>query len=170
MSKYAKYMDKAEEILQDSSKWINDEKWVTRQEFYLALLPFIDTTEACRQREHELNRRASKKEESLTEKVNRGRRRIAQIIENRLAKEFDPTKKLIRLCKTTTRRYGVFSIHYVYEFDGKNQSLQKWAEEVGITTGMLIERLRNGWSIGDALTTPKKIKQASRRPSTPTSS
>ena len=40
------------------------------------------------------------------------------------------------------------------EYNGKIQSLEDWAKETGLTYPCLVWRLRNGWSIKKALTTP----------------
>lgn len=40
------------------------------------------------------------------------------------------------------------------EYNGKKQSLEDWAKETGLTYPCLVWRLRNGWSIKQALTTP----------------
>ena len=38
--------------------------------------------------------------------------------------------------------------------DGKTQTLQQWAEELGVTHSAIIHRLKAGWSVEDALTKP----------------
>lgn len=40
------------------------------------------------------------------------------------------------------------------EFRGKTQSLSQWARELGLTSGALSKRIRTGWSVERALTTP----------------
>ena len=45
--------------------------------------------------------------------------------------------------------------HYL-KFDGKTHTLSEWAEIVHISYGCLKSRIRNGWSIESALTTPQK--------------
>lgn len=44
---------------------------------------------------------------------------------------------------------------------GRTMSATEWAKEIGITANTLLMRLRNGWSIERALTTP--IQQQRRR-------
>jgi hypothetical protein len=41
-------------------------------------------------------------------------------------------------------------------FAGKTQSLQHWSEEIGVKRSTLSERLRSGWSVTKALTTPSR--------------
>jgi hypothetical protein len=40
------------------------------------------------------------------------------------------------------------------ECNGKTQSIGKWAKETGIIRTSIYTRLRDGWSIQEALTTP----------------
>lgn len=42
----------------------------------------------------------------------------------------------------------------ILTFDGRDQCLTAWAEEVGISPGVITTRLNLGWSIEHALTTP----------------
>ena len=39
----------------------------------------------------------------------------------------------------------------VYEFNGKTQTIGKWAKELGIPVGTLRARIRKGWSIEETL-------------------
>jgi hypothetical protein len=39
-------------------------------------------------------------------------------------------------------------------FQGKTQSMKQWSTELGLDYGMLVSRLRNGWGVERALTTP----------------
>ncbi len=48
-------------------------------------------------------------------------------------------------------------------YDGKTQCLAAWAEEFDIKYGTLESRLRRGWSIGKALTTPVKKSKRSKK-------
>lgn len=41
-------------------------------------------------------------------------------------------------------------------FDGRTQCLQAWADEMGVGRNTLTRRLRNGWSVEDALSKPGK--------------
>ncbi len=43
-------------------------------------------------------------------------------------------------------------------FQGKTQSLREWAQEIGISIGLLSCRLKLGWSVEEALTKPKRMK------------
>lgn len=45
------------------------------------------------------------------------------------------------------------------EFNGVSKSLSAWARDIGITRESLRDRLNNGWSIEQALTTPKGDKK-----------
>lgn len=49
------------------------------------------------------------------------------------------------------------------EHDGKCMTTTQWAKHIGMTQGSLSKRLRNGWSVEKALTTPPKtarVRQA----------
>jgi hypothetical protein len=39
----------------------------------------------------------------------------------------------------------------VYDHDGKSQTIAEWADELGLTKTTLYDRLRRGWTIGDAV-------------------
>lgn len=46
------------------------------------------------------------------------------------------------------------------EYAGKTQSITKWAEETGVPMKQISQRLRRGWSVEEALTTPvRKAKK-----------
>lgn len=45
------------------------------------------------------------------------------------------------------------------EFNGVSKSLSAWARDIGISRGSMRDRLNNGWSIEQALTTPKGDKK-----------
>lgn len=55
--------------------------------------------------------------------------------------------------KKTKRPRGV--IRYLTH-SGKRQGLQKWADEVGLSHQTIQYRLDSGWSVKEALTTPKR--------------
>ncbi len=46
-------------------------------------------------------------------------------------------------------------------FQGQEHCISEWAEQVGLTTGALWCRLKNGWTTEEALTLPPKAKRAS---------
>lgn len=43
-------------------------------------------------------------------------------------------------------------------FDGKTQCLTDWAHELGVTFDLIYGRIRNGWSVEDALTRPRQSR------------
>jgi hypothetical protein len=45
----------------------------------------------------------------------------------------------------------------ILEFSGKAQTLAQWAEETGLSHTAILLRLKRGWSIDKALTTPLRI-------------
>lgn len=47
-------------------------------------------------------------------------------------------------------------------FDGKRQTLQQWADFLGMSAGAIGHRLLAGWSVERALTQPPKIQKNSR--------
>ena len=47
--------------------------------------------------------------------------------------------------------------------DGRTQSMQLWAEEVGMDLSTLWRRLHNGWPVERALTEPVHIEKRNRR-------
>jgi hypothetical protein len=51
--------------------------------------------------------------------------------------------------------------------NGKTQCLAAWEEELGLSRGLLADRMRAGWSAEKALTTP--VKKYARRKSKQTS-
>lgn len=44
------------------------------------------------------------------------------------------------------------------EFNGENHTISEWADILNIDRGIIKDRLRAGWSISDALTTPVKFQ------------
>ena len=48
-----------------------------------------------------------------------------------------------------------------FEFQGQSHSLDEWAEKVGMLKGTLASRLKLGWSIDKALTTPVQRREKS---------
>lgn len=46
--------------------------------------------------------------------------------------------------------------NHLITFDGKTQNIKKWSIETGIRSSTIGERLKRGWSIEKALTTPTK--------------
>jgi len=47
------------------------------------------------------------------------------------------------------------STNRVIEHDGKRKTISKWAKELGMTAGAIVNRLARGWSIEKALKTPR---------------
>ncbi len=47
-------------------------------------------------------------------------------------------------------------------FNGRSQALAAWAEEVGLSSGTLWFRIKAGWTVERALTSPKQIKSSRR--------
>ena len=45
------------------------------------------------------------------------------------------------------------------EFNGQKKTITEWAKEIGIARRSLSDRINSGWSVEDALTTPKKGKR-----------
>jgi hypothetical protein len=45
------------------------------------------------------------------------------------------------------------------ENEGKRQTISEWAREIGISRGSLRDRLRLGWSVQEALNTPKGARR-----------
>lgn len=43
--------------------------------------------------------------------------------------------------------------------NGKTQTIGKWADEIGISEATLRDRLSGNWTVGDAVSTPKQIRQ-----------
>lgn len=56
--------------------------------------------------------------------------------------------------ETTTHQRETDSHGRIIEFKGVSQRISKWAQQIGITDVVLRLRLRKGWSIEKALTTP----------------
>lgn len=52
---------------------------------------------------------------------------------------------------------------HLIEFGGKKQTPQEWADEIGITRQSLIFRLKSGWSVERALTTPRGVTGPQRQ-------
>lgn len=44
-------------------------------------------------------------------------------------------------------------------FNGKTQTITEWAVEIGVTNDALEQRIRNGWSVERALTTPLRVRK-----------
>jgi hypothetical protein len=49
--------------------------------------------------------------------------------------------------------------NHVVSFGGKNQTIQLWADELGLKSNTLTYRLRRGWPIGQALGLEKRPPQ-----------
>jgi len=139
----------AEAILLDKKNWLNEEGWVSRRVFYMLFLPMVDDIVACRAREQELSRSKNpKKSEPLSIKIDRGRRRIARLIESYMCKEFDPAKINIRLRRQNIRK----NIKYTYQ--GKSLTVTGWSKVVKIKANTIHKRLSQGWTFEKAITTP----------------
>ncbi len=41
-----------------------------------------------------------------------------------------------------------------YEYNGKKKTVADWSRETGIASGTITDRLKNGWEVSTALTTP----------------
>lgn len=52
------------------------------------------------------------------------------------------------------------SLNHILTFDGKSQTMTLWAEETGITRSAIKTRLKNGWSVEKALTTPIGVENS----------
>ena len=49
------------------------------------------------------------------------------------------------------------------EFSGRRLNIAQWAEVIGISRFILYERIRRGWSVEDALTTPRVVPKDKAR-------
>lgn len=56
------------------------------------------------------------------------------------------------------------------EFNGQIKSISEWGRELGFSRPLLFRRLRQGWSVEKALTTPQKIKLLHKISQFPTAS
>lgn len=68
-------------------------------------------------------------------------------------------------CKWATRKEqgrNRSTCHYL-EFQGEKLSVVEWAERIGVKPETLHGRLRNGWSVEKALTTPLDLEASRRR-------
>lgn len=52
------------------------------------------------------------------------------------------------------------SLNHILTFNGKSQTMTLWAEEAGITRSAIKTRLKNGWSVEKALTTPIGVENS----------
>ena len=59
---------------------------------------------------------------------------------------------------TSSQQNRNYSRNINIEFNGKSQCLADWATELNIIYGTLWDRLKQGWSIERALTTPVNKK------------
>lgn len=57
------------------------------------------------------------------------------------------------------------SVNVRIEFDGRTQNLNQWCRELGISMGAMIHRIRAGWGIEEAFTTPSPSPHRVRRKS-----
>jgi hypothetical protein len=54
--------------------------------------------------------------------------------------------------------------NHLLTFNGKTQCVAEWAQELGYPSSHIYERLRHGWSVEKALTTPVKVRNAKKNP------
>lgn len=61
-----------------------------------------------------------------------------------------------RNCRWTTikEQANNRSTNHMLKYKGKTQSMQQWADELGLTESAISQRLRAGWSVNDALSKP----------------
>ena len=64
---------------------------------------------------------------------------------------------------TSSEQINNRTISRTETFDGRTQSLTKWAEEYGMSYNLLFDRLGRGWDIERALTTPRRGERGSSR-------
>ena len=50
------------------------------------------------------------------------------------------------------------AVHWL-EHDDKRMTIGQWTEERGLGKGMITDRLARGWSVGDAIDTPRERAQ-----------
>jgi hypothetical protein len=60
-------------------------------------------------------------------------------------------------CRWATRgeQSRNMSRNRIIEFDGKRQCLRDWEKDLGLSSGAIHHRLETGWSIEEALSTPR---------------
>lgn len=71
----------------------------------------------------------------------------------------DPTRKISSInyafgCKKTAMRYTGNNSQF-YTFNGETKCMAEWAESLGLTKQALHQRLKSGWTVAQALSTPK---------------
>ena len=71
------------------------------------------------------------------------------VIKSRLQRGWSVEKAL-----TTPPDHGNESLKSCLSYNGTTRTLHAWAESLGLTHRALRKRLKNGWSVGETLTTP----------------
>jgi hypothetical protein len=71
----------------------------------------------------------------------------------------DPTRKISRDNyvfgdRKTAMRYTGNNSQF-YTFNGETKCMAEWAEDLGLTKQALHQRLKSGWTVAQALSTPK---------------
>jgi len=147
----------AQEILRDRSLWANDQGWVRRDDFIMRLYLKIDPVLACREREKDRQSRGREMpDEPLHVKIDLGRKRVIHILEQRIKREYDQANGLLRLPhgKEASGRRGRKG--KLITCWGVTRAIRDWAAQQNIQPGTISKRLRDGWSVEEALTRPLK--------------
>lgn len=73
------------------------------------------------------------------------------------------TKLFVKWQGMNRRCYDPKSKSYKNYGDGKTLCLAEWADAIGISVGALHKRLKKGWDVEKALSTPADSKKATRK-------
>ena len=67
-------------------------------------------------------------------------------------------------CRWATPKQQAYnrSTNVLIEYNGVKQGIRQWADELGVSYLMLDWRLKNGWTIEEAFTTPSGVKRSNQ--------
>jgi hypothetical protein len=70
-----------------------------------------------------------------------------------------PIDKAMSSAVMTREQHAVARRSHFLKYRGREQCVESWAREVGISSGCISHRLKLGWSVERALSVPPRLKR-----------